>query len=162
MRLHTPLVAVSLPSQQEGVTLLTAWSWGLHLLGSTCSIWCLWGACPGSVQCQLEALELCCIQQLTLQPGNHGGIFRAQVCYLFWRQCLRGIKAREIGLDCQLCKAGKESKGSTVLHLEGRSLQHQVAMKELQQSLKKCPVFICFSDHSPVLHPSLCCWDLTA
>lgn len=118
-RLHTPLVRVSFPSkQEEGVTLLTAWGRGLYHLGSACTILCLWGACPGSVQRQLKALELRCIQTLTLRSGNHDGIFRAQVCYLFWGQCLGGIKARKIGVGCQLYKAGKESEVSTVLHLE--------------------------------------------
>lgn len=100
------------------MTLLTTWSWGFNRLGSACTGLCLWGACPRSVQRQLKALELRSIQMLTLQSGNHGGIFRAQVCYLFWGQCLGGIKARKIGLGCQLYTAGKESEVSTVLHLE--------------------------------------------
>ena len=128
-RLHTPLVCVSFPSkQEEGVTLLTAWSWGLHRLGSARTVLCLWGACPGSVQCQLKALELWCIQMLTLRSGNHGGIFRAQVCYLFWGQCLGGIKARKIGLGCQLYKAGKESEVSTVLHFEWGEVAFNIAL----------------------------------
>jgi len=59
------------------VTVLTTWSQGLHLLDIAFSILRLWGACPGSLQRQLKALELRCVQMLTLRSGNHGGIFRA-------------------------------------------------------------------------------------
>lgn len=141
VRLHTPLVCASFPFQQEeGTALLTTWSWGLHHLGSACVILCLWGACPGSVQRQLKALELRCIQMLTLWPGNHGGIFRAQVCYLFRRQRLGGIQARKIGSGCQSYKAGKEADVSTVLHLDWGQLAFNIVMLwKSSTELKKNP-----------------------
>lgn len=81
---------------------LTTWSWGLLLLGRSCSALCPWAAGPGSIQCQPQALELGCIQTLPLQSCNHGGVLRAQVCYLLWGQSLGGTKDRKIGLGCQL------------------------------------------------------------
>lgn len=142
VRQHIPLVCVSFPFQQkEETALLTTWRCGLHRRGSACITWCLWGARPGSVQRQLKALELRCIQMLTLRPGNHGGIFRAQVCYLFRRQCLGGIQARKISLGCQSYQAGKEAEVSTVLHLEWGQLAFNIVLLwKSSTALKKNPL----------------------
>lgn len=101
VRPHTPLVC-ALPQAGAGRAPLTARSRGLPLLGRSCTALCPWAAGPGSIQCQPQALELGCIQMLPLRSRNHGGVLRAQVCYLFWGQCLGGTKDRKIGLGCQL------------------------------------------------------------